>query len=520
MYSSRMRAVAIVTLAAGALSLAGLFAMPRALASGDEGVKLIEAQSLWASGFRSRALTYPAAQMDPEGRFFPLRPPFVFRREGRFYGLYPLPFVAVSAVGWRVAGFRGIFLLPWLAAVASVALAGLLARRALDDRWAAVVAAATALATPLLIYGLLHWEHSLAVAMLLGALVLAAEPTVPRLLLAGVLVGAGPAIRTELYCVPLAFIAFTALAWRPRDGWRLVIAGAAGLATAGAFWLWNQRALGMWDPVVVINRAFLRQQPAKWDGLALLFPHVRSVALLGALALVGGFLSGRLRLAAVLACSVWAAVLSLHEVVTARPIAGLFASSPLALLGFLHGPRRSLAGACAAAGVVLVAAMLATDLARIGGGGLQFGSRYLLPAAPLLLIGAIALVRESPRLVGPAAAALCAISCVATILNVRACAHLRKSNARLSAAVEHSGARDVVAIFFWVPQVLAPLWPDHRIYAWSDHILLKRLVESGVTRIVRIHGGIPDYHEGVMVAPIDAPHEDVVVYSLARADEP
>src|SRR5262249_17787326 len=163
---------------------------------------------------------------------------------------------------------------------------------------------------------------------------------------------------------PLAFIAFAALAWRPRDGWRLVIAGAAGLATAGAFWLWNQRALGMWDPVVVINRAFLRQQPAKWDGMALLFPHVPSVALLaafppgrsgalvGALALVGGFLPGRLRLGAVLACSAWAAVLSLHEIVTARPIAGLFASSPLALLGFLHGPRRSLAGACAAAGVV------------------------------------------------------------------------------------------------------------------------------------------------------------------------
>jgi len=137
-----------------------------------------------------------------------------------------------------------------------------------------------------------------------------------------------------------------------------------------------------------------------------------------------------------------------------------------------------------------------------------------------LLIGAIALVRESPRVVGAAAAALCVISCVATILNVCACALLRANNARLSAAVERSGARDVVAIFFWVPQVLAPLWPDHRIYAWSDHILLSRLADGGVTRIVRIHGGIPEYHPGVVVAPIDTPHEDVVVYSLARSDEP
>src|SRR5262245_26391239 len=142
-----MRGVAIVTAAAAVLSLAGLFAMPRGLASGDEGVKLIEAHSLLASGFTNRALTYPAIQMDPEGRFFPLRPPFVFRREGRFYGLYPIPFAALSALGWRVAGFRGIFLVPWLAAVAAVALAGLLGRRAFnDDRWATGVAAATALA--------------------------------------------------------------------------------------------------------------------------------------------------------------------------------------------------------------------------------------------------------------------------------------------------------------------------------------------------------------------------------------
>jgi hypothetical protein len=218
--------LAIVTAVAAVLTLVGIFALPRGLASGDEGVKLIEAQSLGKSG---RVLTYPAAEMDAEGRFFPLRPPFAFRREGKWYGLYPIPFVAVSSVAWRLGGFRAIFLLPWLAAVASVALAGRLAKSAL-------VAAMVALATPLPIYGTLHWEHSVAVAMVLGALLALRTPTGPRLVLAGLLIGIGPAIRTELYCVPAAAIVFVMLAWPVRDWWRLLVCGSVALTVCVFFW--------------------------------------------------------------------------------------------------------------------------------------------------------------------------------------------------------------------------------------------------------------------------------------------
>jgi hypothetical protein len=498
--------VAIVTAAAALLTLAGVLAMPRGLASGDEGVKLIEAQS-WPS----RALTYPAGQMDPEGRFFPLRPPFAFRRDAKWYGLYPVPFPAVSKLAWKLGGFRGIFILPWLAAVASVALAGLLARSAL-------VAALAALTTPLLIYGTLHWEHSLAVAMVLGALLALRTPTWPRIVVAGLLIGAGPAIRTELYCVPAAAIMFVLLAWPAREWWRLLVSGAVAIGVVVAFWLWNLRAVGMWDPVVLVNRGFLTNQPQKWDGFALLFAQAPHVWPLVALALGAGLLPGRLGIVAVLAACAWAAGLSIRALVTNHDptLTGFLLVSPILILGL---PLRK--NPYAAAGIALVAAMMATDLARIaGGGGLQFGSRYLLPAAPLLLIGAVELVRGS-RLLVPTAAALALISIAATGLNVRNEAILRARNARLVAAVEQSGARDVITHLFWVPQVLAPLWSSHRIYAWSDDKLFERLLDHGITSVVRVHGGITELHEPkLLVQPAQVLDDAVVVYSLGRSDEP
>jgi hypothetical protein len=257
---SRPSPLACVTIAAAAGALALLLWMPKALLSGDEGVKLIQAEALVSSGWHSRALPYPGGEVDPAGAHFPLRPPFAWRHEGAWYGLYPTPFVAVTAITWRLFGMRGLYVLPWLGAVVAVLLTGLIGRRALaSEAWGAAVAATCALASPLLLYASLHWEHTVAVALVLGALALLADesPSRARLVWAGVLVGAGPAIRTELYCVPVAVIGFALVLWGPRRQAiaRLLVVGAAAAAVAGVFWLWNYATLGTWDPVVTVNRA-------------------------------------------------------------------------------------------------------------------------------------------------------------------------------------------------------------------------------------------------------------------------
>src|SRR5262249_52418534 len=149
--------------------------------------------------------------------------------------------------------------LPWLAAVVAVALGGALGRRACgSNAWGAATALAIAAATPLLLYATLHWEHSLAVALLLGALLCLAEenPSRTRQLLAGVLVGIGPAIRTELYCAPLAVAAFALALWgfSLRTLGRLAMMAGAALFVSGAFWTWNLLTLGTWDPILTVNR--------------------------------------------------------------------------------------------------------------------------------------------------------------------------------------------------------------------------------------------------------------------------
>jgi hypothetical protein len=160
-----------------------------------------------------------------------------------------------------------------------VLLAGLLGERALgSSRAGAAVAAAAALATPLLLYGTLHWEHTLAVAVVLGTFVLLARPNPGwrRLVGAGVLIGVGPALRTELYCVPFAVAAFACVAWgvNRRTLARLVLMGAGALAVASCFWLWNWLAVGTWDPVVTVNRR-VNQRRDRWPSLELLFADGR-----------------------------------------------------------------------------------------------------------------------------------------------------------------------------------------------------------------------------------------------------
>jgi hypothetical protein len=541
----------VVTALAGVAGLCGVLLLPAGFFSGDEGIKLLEGQALLASGWKSRALAYPGGILDPTHVHFPLRPPFAWVHGTSWYGLYPIPFPALTALGFAAFGLRGLFLVPWACATLSVLLCGILATRALGSPSAgAAVALAAAVTTPLLLYGTLHWEHTAAVALTLGVLVLlsAPEPRLWRLITAGVLVGLGPTVRTELYCLPVAVVAFVLFCWgaRLRTLWRLAIIGAAALVPAGLFWVWNQWSFGTWDPVVEIDRRLVIRRHQS-DSMALFFPR-RAAPWLGqkpwallVLATAIGLVPERNRvlcwlraLGGALVC-IWAATLAYHalslgKVGVDRTIIGLFAATPLALLGLLRGPcpsgdPRRIGPACIAAAIALSVTMYLCDL-EAHTGGLQLGSRYLLPAAPLFLVGAADLIRLRPRTAGPAAALLGAISIAATVVNLRAEIGLRRSNADLLAAVTQTDCPFVVTNFFWVPQVLAPIYPERKIF-WAgfdggDHVL-GDLYGRGVRCVVRAEGGIRP-HRGPVVeaAPqrVVLPPERVVVYRLESSGEP
>jgi hypothetical protein len=534
--------VAVATL----VGLALLLAMPQGFFSGDEGVKLIQSQALARSGFRSPAIDYPGEAFDPAHRHFPLVPPFRWRHAGQEYGIYSLPFAAAGAVAWLIGGLRGVLLLSWLGAALALLLTGRLARRLLGPRLGALAVAALALGSPLLLYGTLNFEHTWATALLLATVLLCAteQPEGVRLAAAGGLLGLGAAIRPELYCAAPGLCAFALIYWGASTAAlrRLVILGAAAAVLTGCYLLANELLLGSVHP----NMAAAGRQPKTWaDNLLYFFPAFATgpAGLPGWSLLVAALLAGcvpaqrprlqRLRWAAMVCVGLatgyatvrGALLVPADAVGPRRTLAGLFAASPLLVLALARGLRSSapgsagrLAPACAAAGAGFAATVF---LARMPGAGghLELGSRYLLPAVPLLLVAALDGVRAAPRAVRATAVALLLAGLLATLVNARSTWRLRRQSSAVLQAVAQSGAGAVVTSFFWAPQLLAPIFFEQRIFAGPDLALIERLAAAGIDRVVQLHAGIAP-HSGPRVRITEervlVPPRQVVLYRIAR----
>ena len=93
----------------------------------DNGNKYIIMRSLAEHG--STAIAAPAAELDPEGKFFP-DGGFHFRRfDGTMRSIYPEYFPALSLPFYRLFGERGVLVLPALGAMAAALLFGAWRRR-------------------------------------------------------------------------------------------------------------------------------------------------------------------------------------------------------------------------------------------------------------------------------------------------------------------------------------------------------------------------------------------------------
>ena len=75
---------------------------------------------------------------------------------------------------------------------------------ALGRRWSAAGGSLLALGTPLFFYGVTVWEHSLTVALSLGAWLLLAHPSASRAFAAGLCIGIACWFREELVLMGIA----------------------------------------------------------------------------------------------------------------------------------------------------------------------------------------------------------------------------------------------------------------------------------------------------------------------------
>ncbi len=359
---------------------------------------------------------YWAAEADPEAAFHGL---FYTAPIGdRFVNVTTLPMLELGAPLYRVGGYRLALLLPMLGAIAA-AFAGrrLALRVGADAETAWTVFWVLGLASPLVVYALDFWEHTLGVALLLWGLValLATVDEERRLTAlwwgawAGLAFGAAYSMRTEalVYGFVATAVVSVYLLWCRR--WGEMLGNGLGVVGGLAVTVLATTAL----EVAVLGESFrsgrasgtaggggsgldLRLKEAVVTGAGIFADlKPRSLAVAGLLAvalLVAAFFAGRQggeRIAAV-AAAVAAGLFLVRVAQGVGFVPGLLAATPLAAVGVARMPATRNARIL---GVIALGALPLVWLFQFtGGAGPQWAGRYILTSgALLLLLGVVAL---------------------------------------------------------------------------------------------------------------------------------
>jgi hypothetical protein len=210
---------------------------PRAFLGTDTGGKVATLRAMDSRGDLDPDLGYWAERFDPDGVAHPIA--LNTRIGDRWVNVTTLPMVYAAVPLYELGGLRGILLLPMIGGVLTA-----LAARALAQRLGASGTPAfwlVGLATPVAVYALDFWEHTLGTAAMLWAVVLmldAAGATrrarAPWVLAAAgaALFGVAATMRTEalVYAVvTFAVVGVILLRDRRPDVLRIGAASAVGL---------------------------------------------------------------------------------------------------------------------------------------------------------------------------------------------------------------------------------------------------------------------------------------------------
>ena len=377
--------------------------------STDTGGKTATLEYMSREGTLTPSVGYWAEEFDPEGQVHPFW--FTDRVGDAWVNVTTLPVLYAALPLYELGGYHLALLLPMLGGVASAFAARSIARRlAGGDQWSVFWLAA--LASPLAIYSLDFWEHTIGAAFTLwgfrALLEVWKRPTTWSMAaLAGAAFGAGASMRTEVVVFGFAAVAVVCLDLLRR---RLLLSavvqgtlaavGFGALATANS--LLEKAAL---DEVRRAGRAAttasvgggklgLRIEEAFITGFGLFPTDDITFVAMGVVffALLAGVVAmGRSQPESVpLVFIVIAGLLFLRALSGLGFVPGATATVPLiaaaAVAGWRHASLR-IPLLIAAVAVPLVWAFQFT-----GGAVPQWGGRYLLPGSILLLsVGAVAL---------------------------------------------------------------------------------------------------------------------------------
>lgn len=233
----RRPAVAALVLLLAYVAVSFAFNDPRGTLGTDTGGKLATLHMMERNGGLDPDIGYWAQRYDPQGELQPLH--YTYRIGDKWVNVTTLPMLVAAYPLYLVGGDRGVLLLPMLGAVVCALGAAALMRRLVGgDGMSAFWI--VGLATPVAIYALDFWEHTIGLALMLWAVVVVWDVMERRAgwrgaLAAGVLFGAAATMRTEalVYFVVAVGLACLVILWRDRSLLRPVTIGV--LALGGLF---------------------------------------------------------------------------------------------------------------------------------------------------------------------------------------------------------------------------------------------------------------------------------------------
>ena len=184
--------------AIGVYGLLVLTLDPKGQIGSDAAAKVSALEHMQRSGSSVPEVPYWAREQDPTGRFFPVHNSVEI--EGRWISVSTLPMIEAMVPLYRVGGVRLALALPIAGALACAWAAAALARRFGADPRAAFFV--VALASPVTVYAMTIWEHTLGLAgVAWGAVVLVDVRRGARswgwAAVAGLAFGAAATMRTE-----------------------------------------------------------------------------------------------------------------------------------------------------------------------------------------------------------------------------------------------------------------------------------------------------------------------------------
>jgi len=367
------------------LVLFGLYAClsllndPRGFLGADTGGKVATLRAMDARGDLDPDVGYWAEHLDPAGVVHPLA--LTYHIGQRWVNVTTLPMIYASVPLYELGGARAILVLPMLGGVLTALAARALARR-LGGGSGDAAFWLIGLATPVVVYALDFWEHTLGLAAMVWAVVLLLDVAEGRAgwrsaAAGGLLFGVAATMRNEafVYTMATGLVVGVALVVQRRRGlFRCALAGAVGFIVPVAL---NQ----------LLERAVLGQS-------------LRSARTTGAVNDGGANLARRAEEA--LSTTVG---LNHYTPATADWIIGGLLVAFVALAAFaMLGPRRRSA-------IAIAALVAAGTLGAIRfSSGLGFVPGFLV-TSPLAVVGLVAATSDR-RLLRPVAIAIVALPMV------------------------------------------------------------------------------------------------------------